>query len=1189
MTRLLLAATAVVILIALLVVFGPNLVDLEARKGLITDAIEDETGRAAHIDGAVDLALVPTPRIAVHGLRLANRAGAREADMVQVPVLEAELALGPLFRGELVVERLRLIDPVVVLERLADGSANWDFTTPEPTDGSAAGALTPTADPATQGIGLVAIEGGVITYRDTEAGLDHRFENVSGEAKGERASGPLAADLSFAVNGIDLALTAKAGESVPGRSRPFSLELAAPEVGATLGLLGALAEGPRLTGKLTLQADSLARLLTALSQASGRDLALAVPDKAASAAGNLTLDAAALGFDAITASLGQAAATGAISVALTAPRRVDATLAVKHFDLDAWLASVPDRSAGAGANAGTTAASAAPAAGEAAATSGSLDLEIEALTFRGEVVRQLVATAHFAAGTLTLDRVSALLPGSSDLNASGTLTGIGGALQFDGRVEAASDNLRALLAWLALAPPGVPSDRLRSAVLTSSIRATPDVIQVFGADVRLDSSRFTGGAAYALRERVSFSLDGAIDRLNLDAYLPPPAAAVAAGKPDAASPAAGEREGEHEGGALAVLDTFDTDLKIRAGELTYREIPIKDARLTARLVAGRLDLTDLQLGDVAGARVAVAGVGQGFAAKPTFAGTLDVKAGAPDPLFRLLDIAWPTPGERLKPFTLGGAIAGEARALKLDLAGTAAASDFSVTGTLADLSPTAAIDVQVAVRNPSAKGLLSQFVSASDATWLAGAGAVRGRLSGSLARLDIDLLAEAGPTLTAKGRIASPLAAPAYDLALVLAHPDLTQLLRDLGSDPAATNLGPLALSARVSGDATATSIGGLAGRIGPVAIEGEGTLALSGAQPRLSGRLKTSEILLDLLLPRQSDPAAAASGGTPTGAKGAAPGRWSREPIELSLFRGSQGAVALSAVALHRGGYSIERPSANLAWGDGLVRLDEVRGALFGGELALAARIKDAETPALALVGSLSGADVPAILSATGAEPRLTGHLDVGMEVSASGRSEEELVSSLDGAVDFTAQEGVVRGVDLPALSDRLHQLDAVPDFLNLLQHTGAEGETNYSAISGTFALEDGIGRSSDLRATFAAGRGAGTATIDLPRWQLAMQSELWLTDHPKAPPLGVVFAGPIDAPKRDLKTRQLEAFLGQRLQKRVLPRLLKGKLGEKLERITGAPPAVEEIAPTESPVEPAAPDVEDTLRQLFDLMPGD
>src|SRR5262249_55867413 len=75
------------------------------------------------------------------------------------------------------------------------------------------------------------------------------------------------------------------------------------------------------------------------------------------------------------------------------------------------------------------------------------------------------------------------------------------------------------------------------------------------------------------------------------------------------------------------------------------------------------------------------------------------------------------------------------------------------------------------------------------------------------------------------------------------------------------------------------------------------------------------------------------------------------------------------------------------------------------------------------------------------------------------------------------------------------------------------------------------------DLRLLADAAEGSATAVIDLPRWTIDSRIALRLSEHPKAPPVGLVLEGPLDAPRKIFDTNGLQKFLAERGGER-LPR---------------------------------------------------
>jgi len=79
-------------LLAGLVLIGPSLVDWNAWKGPLAEAVRRATGRELAIAGDLSLELLPRPRLVARTVSLGNAAEGSAQEMVRVDRLEARLA-----------------------------------------------------------------------------------------------------------------------------------------------------------------------------------------------------------------------------------------------------------------------------------------------------------------------------------------------------------------------------------------------------------------------------------------------------------------------------------------------------------------------------------------------------------------------------------------------------------------------------------------------------------------------------------------------------------------------------------------------------------------------------------------------------------------------------------------------------------------------------------------------------------------------------------------------------------------------------------------------------------------------------------------------------------------------------------------------------------------------------------------
>ena len=640
MKKVLIGIGVLVVLAIAAILVAPSFVDWNSYKPEIAARAKLATGRDLAIDGDISLSILPSPTLAVEKVRFANVDGGSAPDMATLEALEVRVAFMPLLHGEIQVESVALVEPTILLEKLADGRVNWDVA---PAGGADAAAATPRQGAGGNGLAVrldsIEIENGTLIYRDAAAGSEERIEALDASISAGSLQGPFKASGSARARGIPLTFEANAATVAPGQTVPLSINLAVPETEAKASFGGTLRNdesGNAVSGRLQASGPSLARLLAVLSPAAGAPAAL---DQAFAVDTQIEYVAPFADLRDLSIRLGDTTATGTVTVDTGTPLFAKAQLKLGRLDLDKLLAAA---AAPAGepapADAGTSESGTAPAPATQAVFTlprdlgGELELSIDAIGYDGGVISDARLSAAMADGEIAITRASALLPGGSDLAVAGTIDAEGGLPRFAGAIEASSDNLRGLLDWLkAPLPAGVASDRLRKLSMTARVTATPTAVQVADVDLRVDSSRVTGGVAIALpqaggRSKPGFGIGLAIDKLNLDGYL---GATAAAGSGDAAAATTGAAETAQPApgsplDALKPLAGFDANLELRVGSLTFHEQTMQGLHVDGTLQAGNLTLRDLSVQEFAGGKGALSGTLTDLAGSPRFDSKVDL-------------------------------------------------------------------------------------------------------------------------------------------------------------------------------------------------------------------------------------------------------------------------------------------------------------------------------------------------------------------------------------------------------------------------------------------------------------------------------------------------------------------------------------------------------------------------------------
>jgi len=1051
-----------VAILAIAVVVLPGVIDWNDYKGTIQAHLKGLTGRDVVIGGDIHIAVLPAPAVIAEGVRMANVKGGSAAEMVRLKSVEVQIALGPLLGGNVQVETVKLVDPIIELEQLSDGRANWEFapiraekdgstSAPLPGFGGVDGATAIRLD-------SFQIENGTIVYRDARSGTVERIERVDARLSAESLNGPFDSAGRLDFRGIPLSYEASVGRVINEQTVPLNMAVIAEPGDARVEISGAiveLAEAPKFKGKVVAGGKMLSDLLAAF----GGGASPTFLSQAFGASGDVTASVRDLSVKRLAVSLGALRAEGELTANLAAsPVSFTTRLTAPKVDLDALLA-VPEPTpvaAPAGDADGPPDIAVVPPAKPAPAApaktafalpqniNGTVELTAETISYRGNIISDARAIADLHGGEVTLSQFTAQLPGGSDLFVTGFLTAQDGAPKFDGTLDAKISDLRRIVAWLGGEVTGIASDRLRKATIKGRIVADPQQVQGLNLDMVVDSSRITGGIALALRQRLSFGASFAVDRLNLDGYLTPngsPSAADAAQATPQPKPSAGSQPAQQQP-SLALpdfLNRFDANLRLQVDRLTYRQVPVNGVVFDGTLLGGSLDLRKIAVGDLAGASASLSGTLSGLNLLPSLKnGRFEARGIDIDRVSRLLETPAPVSTRDLGTLEVSGGIEGSLLRPQVDMAAK---------------TPEAAVEI--------------------------------------------------------KGRISVLPVESLFAGDVKVRHGDFARLLRLFGVDyRPAGRPGEVGLSAAVKADAKQVSLSQLDGRVGPNTVAGTLNIDLAGPRPRLTGDLKTGRVVLDPFLPAQRsaslvpqiipaawNPAKAPSGEAPRLWRVAAEsGRWSTAPLDLAVLGSFDADLKVAGEAIVYDGIAVRDVKADTTVTDGVLRIPALDGILFGGVLKGDFTVKAGPKPAVDGTLSLTGGDFGTAQQELEGKRQASGDIAFNAAVSSSGGSVAGLVSGLQGEGSFEVKKAALSGD-----SDKPRgPIAALLAGLNQLAGLGSDQRPEGLAdISGSFKIDRGIARSEDLRFVSTAGEGKGKGMLDLPKWTMKVEGDIQLSQN--------------------------------------------------------------------------------------------
>ena len=1153
MKKLLLGAATLAIIFLATVLILPTFINWNQYREEIASQARNALGRELNIKGDIKLTILPSPALAINGIHLANVEGTSTADMLTLKSLEVNVALIPLLGQNIQITSVRLVEPVVNMEILEDGTNNLAFgaAITEQPEGSVSSSVSAT-DTQTEralanvnGLGIPSvggfavqidsfvIENGQLTLRDVPRGRVERIETVNGKFRLASLNGPMEIEGGAFIRKIPMSFSASVGQIVQDRTLPFRLAAKVIPGNVNLSYSGAMSnlrETPMLKGKFSLEGKNLNTFVSGVANGMVLPSALgrAFSVQATIAASQTQIDIPDLAF-----SLDETKGTGKVSAVLGPTPGADVMLTINKVDLDKLLVAPPqptpappkEPTTSSSPSTSSPPVSIQPSAFQSADTPLSLatlpenlvfnlDLSIEALKFKGKAIRHANLTAELAGREVTLSQLSALLPGNTDLAMFGFISQKGPAPAFDGTVDLATNDLRGMLDWLGTDASGIAQDRLRKLSFSGKVLAGPQSLNFSGFDLKVDNTKIKGAAVIAPGERVSLGLNLDVNKINLDAYLPAPKNSAVPKKeltpkllgtsqdqtPAGSKSPPSPSPGYNPLAPLGLLGALDINLKAKVGSLTVKGVPVSNLAVDSALLNGRLTLNNLSFQNLAGIRGKVTGSLVGLTpvdgvADPTFKDfTFDIRGKSLRRFFKFAEIQSPIDPGRFGAVALTGSLNGHPRTLDVTAAMRALRGRFGIDATVKTLGPV-----------PSLTGQLS------------------------------------------------------------LSHPSVIRFLRafDIKYRPVGRNLGGIKLKSNITASSAAITLSRMTGTAAGVSLSGDLRLKLNGPKPALMANLTTGALDLNKYLSKAKSASVeddilwrhAFEAETPRAhlhkaswsrlSRAPVPqpllhkvisSRWSKDPMDISALNSFDADVTLKTPRLKFGKLPLDNVDLAVTLNNGVLDVRRATGNLFRGKVKLGG--KAAATSGTGHYQSrftLQGVSMPLALRAFGTRTLKSGTMEVTGEFRSSGRSVADMISRLTGtgSISLNALD-VSKGAGAgSALSGVTNLLAALSQFAGSL---GGRVVAVKADLRGSFKVEKGIASYDDMTLTSSLGNGSAKGVVDLLNWRINTSGTIDLSqnlllqvlaDQKGASLIPFQLSGPMEKPSVKLDTSKIGAGL--------------------------------------------------------------
>jgi len=341
--------------------------------------------------------------------------------------------------------------------------------------------------------------------------------------------------------------------------------------------------------------------------------------------------------------------------------------------------------------------------------------------------------------------------------------------------------------------------------------------------------------------------------------------------------------------------------------------------------------------------------------------------------------------------------------------------------------------------------------------------------------LSVDRLQFEGPALSATGRVAVQglQSSPTAEGRLTIAETN-PKTLASMFATPIETT-DPDALT-RAGGEVAFSYAEG-ALKLDPLSLSlDDSTLTghvhlLDPTGPVARIRLTLDQIDLDRYMP----PAAETGAQATPGSAAAAP----EDPFAALRTLDLQAELSIGQLKVNNARMS--NVTTRIVSREGVLTMDPMGADLyegrFDGRVVLNASGK---TPKVAARKSLTGIQIGSLLKDVAGQDRLTGTGELALDVTITGLTEAEVRRTLNGTSTFAFTDGALKGVNIAQVVRQGSQaLGLGGGGLD----TGTPGQTDFTELTGSLQMTNGVIKNQDLRAKSPLLRIEGRGTVDLPQ----------------------------------------------------------------------------------------------------------
>ncbi len=1087
---------------------APYVIDWGSYRTAIEKYGRQLTGREVTVAGDISGRLFPWPQLTIHDVKVANPQGAFEPHFITADEVDMRMTLAGLFGGEIRVESIDVVRPVVAFERLASGGGSWHLK-PE-LDKSETRLLDRIR------LDQISVSDGTVHLIDNRRAGRATITGVNGTLAAQDFAGPwrVRATANYRDRPIEIGINT--GSWTPDSPFKFGFRISSGDGSGIVYQFDGANDGSHVTGNLRVQP---AASVDGRSDAEGQLRPLVMTAQVKSDFDSVALDKIEIApRDGTTE--GANLLTGSAVVTLGTSVALKADLKATRFDLD-QVAGAKAKSLlreGGGLALLEKATEIMPDDVDVSASLG-----VTSLVVGGEALDNVKLAFDLSQDAIRISELSAGMPGQARGLFTGAFIVTDSGPQLAGDLSGEAGSLRDFVSW---AWPESRDDIARIWTgsrgrfkIATRLDATEAQLRFQDMNYQIDDSQGSGGFSIGFGERPTLDVRLDATALDIDSFVPK---GFASG-------------GWVETAALVSqwAESHDLRLTLQSGETLLNGVDARDVAIDIAAIGGNIDLKTIEIGNVGNARLEVAGL---LSPTPTGnKGSVSTSVTAEDPrsLLQLLGL-YPKDGSPLWADALGKTDLTITADLKPDEEGQAA--NIRMTGKSGDL------DVEATLATAGESDLLASEMSGT-VTLRSATGAGLARLLGMQPIND-----KSGParlSVNLNGSLANGLVA---DLEADAFGAKGQFQGKFLGKDGAVTGTGRAGIFAERPGDLfLAAGISDYAG--GAFSAESDVEVALPKiALPNVQGFLAGAPLSGSLTL----DSGNRLKGEFATGpvsfsrlfALAFMP--WDGRPLDVELPfaatppRGFTGELWIKPEYLEVfDGLKVKETQIGISASGQEVRLAAFGKNDLGSDVAIEIGAK-AQGGGKALDGRLViPVDLGQSLKDADGGDVAQGLVKLSVKAAGSGRTPGAVLASLAGSGSYDISGLKLARLNPERFAELVKTANSGDELKSAFTALVSEGSLDFDPATGILKIENGAVTLPDFATTTPAADVTLTPKIDLADGRLDAALHVKLKTLDDQPQFGVTYSGRPDALVRFVDIAALESKLGFGVVERTLREL--------------------------------------------------